>query len=106
VPGAPVDRAALVAYARETLGIDPFDVLPLSVPEGGLTGVAFILPPPGHPAARAGHRVYLKRMLLTEHADGLLPDWAFFAHCVVDASELRPTASREAPHEDTLLTRA
>ncbi|MFG3698856.1 HSP90 family protein [Micromonospora sp. NPDC047620] len=102
-PGAPVDRAALVRYARETLGFDPFDVLPLSVPEAGLTGAAFILPNPVNPASRAGHKVYLKRMLLAEHADGLLPDWAFFAHCVVDASELRPTASREALYEDGLL---
>ncbi|MEU6072502.1 HSP90 family protein [Micromonospora sp. NPDC047074] len=102
-PGAPVDRAALVRYARETFGFDPFDVLPLSVPEAGLMGVAFILPTGVNPASRAGHRVYLKRMLLTEHADGLLPDWAFFAHCVVDASELRPTASRESLYEDTLL---
>ncbi|HEY0700432.1 MAG TPA: HSP90 family protein, partial [Micromonospora sp.] len=103
-PGAPADRAALIRYARQTLGFDPFDVLPVSVPEAGLTGAAFILPEPVNPAARAGHRVYLKRMLLTEHADGLLPDWAFFAHCVVDATELRPTASREALYEDTLLT--
>ncbi|MFC7547380.1 HSP90 family protein [Plantactinospora sp. GCM10030261] len=103
-PGAPVDRPALTAYAREMLGFDPFDVVPLSVPEAGLTGAAFILPTAVNPAARAGHRVYLKRMLLTEHADGLLPDWAFFAHCVVDASELRPTASREALYEDNLLT--
>ncbi|SCL60064.1 molecular chaperone HtpG [Micromonospora citrea] len=102
-PGAPVDRAALVRYARETLGFDPFDVLPLSVPEAGLTGAAFILSTPVNPAARAGHRVHLKRMLLAEHADGLLPDWAFFAHCVVDATELRPTASREALYEDSLL---
>ncbi|MFG3422141.1 HSP90 family protein [Micromonospora sp. NPDC049460] len=102
-PGAPVDRAVLVRHARETLGFDPFDVLPLSVPEAGLTGAAFILPNPVNPASRAGHKVYLKRMLLTEHADGLLPDWAFFAHCVVDASELRPTASREALYEDGLL---
>ncbi|NBE82365.1 HSP90 family protein [Micromonospora rubida] len=103
-PGMPADRPALLRYARQHLGVDPFDVVPLSVPEAGLTGVAFVLPTPVNPAARAGHRVYLKRMLLTEHADGLLPDWAFFAHCVVDASELRPTASREALYEDTLLT--
>jgi molecular chaperone HtpG len=102
-PGAPVDRPALLRYARQVLGVDPFDVVPLSVPEAGLTGAAFILPTPVNPAARAGHRVYLKRMLLTEHADGLLPDWAFFAHCVVDATELRPTASREALYEDSLL---
>ncbi|WP_229399037.1 HSP90 family protein [Micromonospora okii] len=103
-PGTPPDRPALIRYARELLGVTPFDVVPLSVPEAGLTGVAFILPAPVNPAARAGHRVYLKRMLLTEHADGLLPEWAFFAHCVVDAGELRPTASREALYEDALLT--
>ncbi|MEH1012593.1 HSP90 family protein [Micromonospora sp. CPCC 206060] len=96
-------RDDLIRYARENLGYTPFDVVPLSVPEAGLTGVAYVLPAPVNPAARAGHRVYLKRMLLTENADGLLPDWAFFAHCVVDASELRPTASREALYEDSLL---
>ena len=58
---------------------------------------------PASPAARAGHRVYLKRMLLAEGAEGLLPEWAFFARCVVDTTELRPTASREALYEDTLL---
>jgi molecular chaperone HtpG len=42
-------------------------------------------------------------MLLTERAEGVLPDWAFFARCVLDAGELRPTASREALYEDDLL---
>ncbi|MGI5212549.1 HSP90 family protein [Plantactinospora sp. CA-290183] len=97
-------REELIRYAREVLGFTPFDVVPLSVPEAGLTGAAFVLPVPVNPAGRAGHRVYLKRMLLTEGAEGLLPDWAFFARCVVDASELRPTASREALYEDGLLS--
>ncbi|GIG89133.1 HSP90 family protein [Plantactinospora endophytica] len=96
-------RDNLVRYAREVLGFTPFDVVPLSVPEAGLTGAAFVLPTPVNPAGRAGHRVYLKRMLLTEGAEGLLPDWAFFARCVVDSTELRPTASREALYEDSLL---
>ena len=42
-------------------------------------------------------------MLLAENATGLLPEWAFFARCVVDTTELRPTASREALYEDGLL---
>jgi molecular chaperone HtpG len=96
-------RAALVEYCERVLGFTPFDVIDLSVPVAGLTGAAFVLPQPGHPAARSGHRVYLKRMLLAEGAEGLLPDWAFFARCVVDATELRPTASREALYEDALL---
>ena len=62
-----------------------------------------MLPIPANPAEHAGHRVYLKGMLLAESAQGLLPDWAFFARCVVDAGELRPTASREALYADSLL---
>jgi molecular chaperone HtpG len=96
-------RARLVEYARQTFGFTPFDVVDLAVPEAGLAGVAFVLPMPVNPAARSGHRVYLKRMLLAEGAEGLLPEWAFFARCVVDAGELRPTASREALYEDALL---
>ncbi|GAA5188985.1 HSP90 family protein [Rugosimonospora acidiphila] len=90
-------------YAREILGFEPFAVVDLRVPAAGLTGVAMVLPVPANPVAHAGHRVYLKRMLLAENAEGLLPDWAFFARCVVDATELRPTASREALYQDGLL---
>jgi molecular chaperone HtpG len=104
--GPALRRAELIAYAQEVLGFTPFDVVELSVPEAGLTGAAFVLPMPVNPAARAGHRVYLKRMLLAEGAEGLLPDWAFFARCVVDTTELRPTASREALYEDALLETA
>jgi molecular chaperone HtpG len=96
-------RRALIAYAQETLGFTPFDVIELDVPSAGLKGAAFVLPTPVNPATRGGHRVYLKRMLLAENVEGLLPDWAFFARCVVDSTELRPTASREALYDDGLL---
>ena len=96
-------RERLLRYAEETLGFRPFDVIDLNVPAAGLTGAAFVLPTPVNPVSRGGHRVYLKRMLLAEAVDGLLPDWAFFARCVVDSTELRPTASREALYADGLL---
>ncbi|TMR06394.1 HSP90 family protein [Actinomadura soli] len=99
-------RRALERYCEDLYGFTPFDVVDLDVPEAGLTGVAFVLPQPVSPAARAAHRVYLKRMLLAESVEGLLPEWAFFARCVVDAGELRPTASREALYEDELLDSA
>jgi len=103
-PWQSADRSsALRAYAHLHLGLEPFDTIELRVPAAGLTGVAYVLPVPANPAARAGHRVYLKRMLLTESAGELLPDWAFFARCVIDATELRPTASREALYADSLL---
>ncbi|GAA2404132.1 HSP90 family protein [Catellatospora methionotrophica] len=96
-------RAEQIRAAEQTFGFTPFDVIELNVPEAGLTGVALVLPTPANPAAKSGHRVYLKRMLLAEGAEDLLPEWAFFARCIVDASELRPTASREALYEDGLL---
>ncbi len=96
-------RAELLRTAEQTFGFTPFDTIALNVPEAGLTGVALVLPTPANPAAKSGHRVYLKRMLLAEGAEDLLPEWAFFARCIVDASELRPTASREALYEDGLL---
>ncbi|GAA2680622.1 MULTISPECIES: HSP90 family protein [Actinoplanes] len=97
---APQERSE---YSQATLGFRPFDVIELNVPGSGLTGAAFVLPTPVNPASRGGHRVYLKRMLLSENVEGLLPDWAFFARCVVDSTELRPTASREALYDDGML---
>ncbi|WP_051107879.1 HSP90 family protein [Actinomadura atramentaria] len=99
-------RRALDAYCREVFGFEPFDVIDLDVAEAGLTGVAFVVPTPVSPGVRRAHRVYLKRMLLAESVEGLLPEWAFFVRCVVDAGELRPTASREALYEDELLETA
>ncbi|NEA34165.1 HSP90 family protein [Streptomyces sp. SID13031] len=98
--GTAAQRAELVGYAQDKLGFTPFDVIPLNIPAAGLTGVAFVLPFPANPAERATHRVYLKRMLLAEGVEGLLPDWAFFVRAVIDTSELRPTASREALFDD------
>ncbi|MGC4941069.1 HSP90 family protein [Kribbella sp. DT2] len=99
-------RADLVGYAQDHLGFTPFDVIPLNNPAAGLTGVAFVLPFAANPAERATHRVYLKRMLLAEGVEGLLPDWAFFVRAVIDTSELRPTASREALFDDGHLETA
>ena len=70
------------------------------------TGVAFVLPYSPNFNARQKHRVYLKDMLLSESAENLLPEWAFFVKCVVNAKGLRPTASREAFYEDDTLARA
>ena len=93
---------ALVRYCERTLGFTPLACIDLDVPLTGTSGVAFVLPaavPPG--AGR--HRVYLKRMLVGERVDGLLPDWAFYVRCVVDSDGLRPTASREALYDDETL---
>jgi molecular chaperone HtpG len=96
-------RAALLDYGTELLGFRPLDVIELEVPLVGVRGAGFVLPQAANPAAGSRHRVYLKGMLLSDAASGLLPEWAFFVRCVIDADGLRPTASRESLYEDETL---
>jgi molecular chaperone HtpG len=99
-------RAALLAYGREVFGSDFIDCIPLKSSAGDVEGVAFVLPFSPHYNAKQKHRVYLKNMLLSESAENLLPDWAFFVKCVVNANDLRPTASRESFYENETLAKA
>src|SRR6185503_8255037 len=80
--------------------------VPLSSDKGEVRGAAFVLPFSPSLAMKKTHRVYLKNMLLSEQTEGLLPDWAFFVKCVVNANELQPTASRESFYEDDMLAAA
>jgi molecular chaperone HtpG len=100
------DRARereLLEFGQELFGERFFDSIPLSAAAGDVDGVAFVMAHTLSPAARRSDRVYLKRMLLSESAGNLLPDWAFFAKAVVNANDLRPTASRESFYEDERL---
>lgn len=99
----PEAREARLAYGREVFETEFLDAIPLESKVGGVEGVAYVLPYASNMPARQSHRVYLKNMLVSEHADGLLPDWAFFVRCVVNATDLRPTASRESFYEDEKL---
>jgi molecular chaperone HtpG len=94
---------ALTRYCEETFGFTPLAHLDLEVPLAGVTGVAFVLPAAVPPGGGGTHRVSLKRMLLGARVEGLLPDWAFFVRCAIDASGLRPTASREQLYTDEVL---
>jgi len=95
--------AELLELGRELIGAQPLDAVALHVPATGTRGTAFILPFAPSPGARQATRVYLRGMLLSERVDDLLPEWAFFARCVMDTSGLRPTASREALIQDDAL---
>lgn len=97
------EREVYLEYGRELFETDFLDYIPLQSAVGDVRGVAFVLPHQMSLAARKTHRVYLKNMLLSESAEGLLPDWAFFVKCVVNANALRPTASRESFYEDEAL---
>jgi molecular chaperone HtpG len=105
--GSPSERRrALLEYGQRTFGIELLDAVPLRSDVGAVEGVAYVLPYSPSLAGRRTHRVYLKGMLLAEEAPGLLPEWAFFVKCVVNADALRPTASREAFYEDQALSTA
>ncbi|EPD84933.1 molecular chaperone HtpG [Microbacterium sp. oral taxon 186 str. F0373] len=97
------DRDARLAYGRDLIGAEPLDAIALSVPATQTRGVAYVLPYAPPPSARQSTRVYLHRMLLTERADDILPDWAFFARAVIDSEGLHPTASRESLVDDDAL---
>ncbi|GCB53173.1 HSP90 family protein [Streptomyces sp. NL15-2K] len=100
-PGA--RTRALAAFGEEVFGFKPLDTIELDLPAVGLKGIACVLPEAVPAGRRHGHRVHVKGMLLSERAEEILPEWAFFVRCVVDAESLRPTASRESLYEDDTL---
>ena len=100
------ERETFLRFGRETFGTDFTEYVRLHSETGGVEGAAFILKDPPGISSRRTHRVYLRGMLLSEDAEGLLPDWAFFVKCVIDARDLRPSASRETFHEDVMLRAA
>ena len=97
------ERQVTLDYGKKCFGIDFIDYIPLDSPSTGVRGVAYVLPHSPSPSSRSTHKVYLKKMLLSEQIDNLLPEWAFFVRCVVNVTNLRPTASRESFYEDATL---
>ena len=96
-------REALGRFCEKTMGFSPMAVIDLAVPVTGLTGVAFVIPDAVPPGSGGYHRVYLKQMLLGNRVAGLVPDWAFFVRCAINATGLAPTASREQLYSDDAL---
>ncbi len=99
-------QQAALRYGERLLGFRAMDCLQLHAEAGRIEGVAYLLDKAPKPTASPAHRVHVRGMLLSDSIDNLLPSWAFFARCVIDAAELHPTASREALCEDELLEKA
>ncbi|WP_243229865.1 HSP90 family protein [Microbacterium sp. CIAB417] len=102
---ARADPDSAVQYGRDLVGSTPLDVIELAEPATGTRGLAYVLPFAPPPGSRQATRMYLGSMLLSERADVVLPDWAFFVRAVVDSTGLAPTASRESLVEDAALER-
>ena len=86
----------LLAFGKEKLQSSFLDAFPVQTECGKISGTIYILPFKTQFSGRLSHRIYLKRMLLSEEDCNLLPSWAFFVKCVLNVEELSSTASRES----------
>ncbi len=86
-------------FEEEFLGVVP-------ISGEGLKGYAFISGRQTSAAAEGRHKIYLKDMLITEEGKELIPRWAFFTRCILNAQTLTPMASREGVVSDHQLAKA
>lgn len=89
-------KEELLAYGRAAFQSSFLDAFPVRTTAGNIGGTIYILPFKTQFSGRLTHRIYLKRMLLSEEDANLLPSWAFFVKCVLNAETLSSTASRES----------
>lgn len=96
-------KAEVLAFGERLLGEKFQDFIPLTTASGRTGGIAYVLPHAVNLNVKRSHRVYLKRMLVSEKAENILPEWAFFVKCLIWTDELQPTASREHFYENEKL---
>lgn len=112
VSGTPVwlapksTKEELLEYGRETFNISFLDAFHIHSKTGEINGVAFIMPYKVQFSGTKEHRIFLKRMFLCEQANNLLPEWSSFMKVIINTNELRPTASREALMNNSMLNDA
>lgn len=103
---AGTSKEALLGYGRTTFQTTFLDAFQVETSNGGIKGTIYILPFKTQFSGRLTHRIYLKRMLLSEEDCNLLPSWAFFVKCVLNADTLSSTASRESLVNNESLRKA
>ncbi len=96
-------KAALIKFGETFFEMDVMDCIPLQAEVSGSVGYAFIGSGSYGLSKQQHHSVYLHRMFLSNNVANLLPEWVFFAKCIINATGLRPTASRESFFEDEVL---
>ncbi|MGB8194260.1 MAG: HSP90 family protein [Chitinophagaceae bacterium] len=96
-------KEALLAFAESFFEEKFIDCIPLRAEASATQGYAFISYRSNTSFQQQQHTVYLHRMFVSDKASNVLPDWLFFAKCIVNSKGLRPTASRETFYEDEVL---
>ncbi|MFZ4861125.1 HSP90 family protein [Sphingobacterium sp. Mn56C] len=97
------DKAALLEVGKRVFNTSFLDAVPFDTEAGKTRGVLYILPFKTQFSSKQYHRVYLKRMFLSEEDQSLLPSWAFFVRMLINTEELSATASRESLMKNDLL---
>ena len=96
-------RKELLEHGAKVFQSSALDAFHIHTENGKVNGVLYILPFRTQFSTRNSHKIYLKRMLLSEDDCNLLPSWAFFIRCLVNADGLQSTASRESFVSNDLL---
>ncbi|MDQ0112829.1 HSP90 family protein [Paenibacillus harenae] len=103
LPPWQLDRQLALDYGETQLGHRFLEAIPIKSLIGEAEGIAYILPYAVSLQAEKKHKVYVKRMLLSDQMSQILPEWAFFVTCIVNVGGLKPTASRESFIENELF---
>ncbi|WP_284240694.1 HSP90 family protein [Paenibacillus glycanilyticus] len=98
-----MDKPEAIAYIEDSEYDKPMDIIPLKSLIGEVEGIAYILPYAVSLQEEKRHKVYLKRVLLSDKMTNILPSWAFFVNGIINTNSLRPTASRESFQENDLF---
>lgn len=98
-------RNAILDYGNEAFNQSFYDFIEIDIEAFDTKGIVYILSQPINPNFKNSHKVFLKKMLLSDSTENILPAWAFFVKGVLNVSKLRPTASRESFYEDEKLTK-
>jgi len=93
-------RQALLAYGKEHFQQDFLDAFPIDIQELGVKGTGFISSKKLHFNSSNESKVFVKRMLLSDKVENLLPKWGFFIYTILNIDQLTPTASRESLVQD------
>ncbi|HAS43571.1 MAG TPA: HSP90 family protein [Microscillaceae bacterium] len=93
-------RQALLAYGKEHFKQDFLDAFPIDIEALGVKGTGFISSQKLHLNSSNESKVFVKKMLLSDKVENLLPKWGFFIYTILNIDQLTPTASRESLVQD------
>ncbi|EAD5506884.1 HSP90 family protein [Listeria monocytogenes] len=100
-----LSKEQIIQYGEYILGTHFQDYFLIENESGRTFGIAYMIPHAVQMNAIRKNTVFLNNMYVTSEANNILPDWSFFAKCVIWTDELQPVASREAFYKNERLTR-